>query len=143
MPSGPFDAMQGPLRELHQMAGWSGTAINYSPSGTTNPPWYDDTGGGDAGWDADGGVSITIRLIFGTAPRTSRGTGGGREITGDAEIAVDPSEHPAGKGGFTAGEGEENRATEIVDEDSGQRYRVLRVDDEHSGILVLDVEQLT
>lgn len=140
--SNPFDAIQAPVRQLHQQAGWSGWAINYAPDGSGGGSWYDDTGGSDSGWIDDGGEPITIRVETGTAPDVIRNAGG-REITGDATITVDPSEHPGGHEAFTNGAGENNRATEIVDEDSGERYQVNRVLDEHSGLLLLDCELLT
>ena len=139
--SNPFDAIQDNIRDLHQQAGWQGAIYTYSPA-DTDGEWWEDGGGttGD-GWN-ETTEPATIRVQFGTAPSVVRGAGG-REITGDATITVDPSEHPGGEAAYTNGDGEDNRATEIVDEDSGKRYRVLRVEDEHSGVLLLDAELLT
>lgn len=142
MPSGPFGAIQGHVSDLHQQAGWPGTAINYQPASDGSGDWFDDTGGGDDGWVDDGGEPITIRVDIGTAPDVIRRSGG-REITGDATVTVDPSDHPAGNDGFTNGNGTDRKATEIVDEDSGYRYRVNRVMDEHHGLLLLDCDLLT
>ena len=139
----PFDAIQSPIRSLHQQAGWQGTVYNYTPaeSDGSSSDWVDDSGGSDEGWD-ESSTSVTIRVETGTAPDVIRGAGG-REITGDATITVDPSEHPDGEDGFTNGQGDQNRATEIVDEDSNERYQVNRVMDEHSGLLLLDCELQT
>ena len=158
--SNPFDAIQAPVRDLHHQAGWLGTVVNYVPAETEDPDWFDDTGGGDSGWDDDGGEVVTIRVETSTAPSVIRGAGG-REITGDAVITVDPTEHPAGKDGYTNGEGTDKRATEIVDgvpeggygDDygtsygaeslEGTRYVVTRVEDPHNGLLVLQAELQT
>ncbi|MDL5361353.1 hypothetical protein [Halalkalicoccus sp. NIPERK01] len=142
MPSGPFDAIQSPVRNLHQQAGWPGTVYNHAPADDGSGDWYDDSGGGDDGWIEDDGVSLTIRVEVGTAPNIIRSSGG-REITGDATVTVDPTDHPDGKGAFTNGNATDRKATEIVDEDSGDRYRVLRVMDEHNGVLLLDCDLLT
>lgn len=142
MPSGPFDDIPRHVQGLHQQAGWPGTVYNYTPVDTTSGGnWYDDTGGGDEGWESDGGEAVTIRIETDVAPEVVRGAGG-RVIEGDVIVVVDPSDHSAGKAGFTDGKGEDARATEIVDEDSGERYRVLRVIDQHTGILRLDSEEI-
>ena len=138
--SNPFDAIQAPVRDLHQQAGWPGTVYTYTPDDSGGGEWYDDTGGGDDGWIEDK-ETATIRVETSTSPSVVRGAGG-REITGDAAITVDPTEHSGGADAFTAGDGADEKATEIVDEDSDKRYRTTRVDDEHSGVLVLDCELL-
>ena len=138
--SDPFDAIQGPVRDLHQQAGWPGTIYSYTPDDSGDGSWYDDTGGGDDGWIEDS-ETVTIRVETSTSPSVTRNAGG-REITGDAAITVDLTEHSSGAAAFTNGDGVDERATEIVDEDSGTRYRTTRVDDDHSGVLVLDCEVL-
>lgn len=141
MPTGPFDEIQEPVRDVHHQAGWPGTVYSYTPAGSGTGEWYDDTGGGDEGWTSDGGVAVTIRVETSTAPSSERGPSG-RVVEGDAVVIVDPTEHPGGKAAFTDGAGEDERATEVVDEASGQRYRALRVVDEHTGVLLLDSEEL-
>lgn len=140
MPSGPFDAIQGPVRQLHEMRSWPGTAHTYTPA-DSDGEWWEDGGGttGD-GWN-ETDQPVDIAVDFGTAPSVVRGPGG-REITGDAAVTVDPSDHPGGEAAFQNGGGDGNRATEITDGDSGTRYRVLRVEDDHSGVLILDCEEL-
>lgn len=136
MPSGPFAQIQADIRDLLHQSGWDGTVYNYTQDTSGGGDWYDDTGGGDAGWVEDSGTAITIRVEWGTAPEEVV-DGSGREILGDAVIAVDPTEAT-----FTDGGGEDDRASEIVDEDSGTRYRILRIRDEHHGVLILDCERL-
>ena len=138
--SNPFDAIQAPVRDLHQQAGWPGTVCSYTPDYSGDGSWWDDTGGGDDGWIEDS-ETVTIRVETSTSPSVVRGAGG-REITGDAAITVDPTEHSGGADAFTAGDGDDRKATEVLDEDSDKRYRTTRVDDEHAGVLVLDCELL-
>ena len=144
MPSGPFDAIQGPIRRLHEMRSWEGEVVNYAPASGSGGEWWEDTSGSGSGWSDDGGETVSIYVETTTAPKPIRGPGG-REITGDASITVNPADHPGGKSGFTAGAGEENRATEIVDSggDHQPRYKVVRVADERNGVLILDCELLT
>ena len=139
--SNPFDAIQAPVRDLHQQAGWPGTIYSYTPDDSGGGNWYDDTGGGDSGW-VEHSESLTIRVETSTSPSVLRGAGG-REITGDAAITVDPTDHSGGEDAFTNGEGADKRATEIVDEDSGKRYKATRVEDEHNGLLIIQAELLT
>lgn len=143
--SNPFDSIQAPVRGLHEQAGWPGQVHSFTPADEDDGgEWWDDSGGstGD-GWD-EHTEDVTIRVSFGTSPAVIRGAGG-REITGDAAITVDPSEHPGDKAAFTAGAGESVRATEITDLEGDQqpRYRVLRVENPHNGLLILDAELLT
>ena len=156
--SNPFDALAGPVRDLHEQASWPGVVLNFAPAADDTAEWYDDTGGSDAGWNDDGGESVAVRVEFGSQPRTVRGAGG-YEITGDAAITVNPTDHSRGRAGFTAGAGDDNRATEILDDPTGydynydgdydgipgrvRHYRVLRVANPHHGLLVLDCEALT
>ena len=137
----PFDAIQAPVRDLHQQAGWPGTVYTYTPDDSGEGSWYDDTGGSDDGWIEDS-ETVTIRVETSTSPSVVR-SAGGREITSDAAITVNPTEHSGGTDAFTAGDGDDRKATEILDEDSGKRYRTTRVNDEHIGVLVLDCELLT
>jgi hypothetical protein len=138
--SNPFDAIQPPVRDLHQQAGWPGTVYSYTPDDSGGGEWYDDTGGGDGGW-IENNETVTIRVETSTSPSVIRGAGG-REITGDAAITVDPTEHSGGADAFTAGDGDDRKATEVLDGDSDKRYRTTRVNDEHTGVLVLDCELL-
>lgn len=136
MPSGPFADLPEHVRDLHHQAGWPGVVYNYTAD-TTAGNWHDDTGGTDSGWTEDSGTAITIRIEWPTAPDAARDASG-RDVIGDALIDVDPTEAT-----FSDGEGEDERASELVDSDSGARYRVLRVRDEHTGVLRLDCKRLS
>ncbi len=128
---GAFDI--GPeIRDLHHRAGWSATAYN-DAGNTESGDWVDRSSDTN---DYDDGTAITIRIEWGPEAQESRGASG-REITGDAVIVVDPDEAT-----FTAGD-EETQATEIVDQDSKKRYRVLRVMDQQTGVLRLDCKRQT
>lgn len=132
MPSGPFADIQGEVKDLLHQSGWPGTVYNDDGS-TSGGDWVDR---GTETDDFDAGTAITIRVEWPRAANTVRSPSG-REISGDVIIVVDPDEAT-----FTSGD-EETLPSEIVDEDSGERYRVLRVIDEHTGVLRLDCEHLS
>lgn len=132
----PFDAIQAPIRDLHQQAGWSGTVYSYSPDGSSGGDWYDET---TDGW-VENSETATIRVERGgrTAAFTQT-TEGGVEIEADVVIVVDPTEvseivEPGG----------DRPASEIVDPagPTDTRYKTVRVDDDGSGLYLVQCERI-
>lgn len=145
----PFDQLNQHVQDLHNQAGWSGTVYNEVVS-SDDGDWVDRSAE-TVTWDD--GTDITIRIEASRQPDDRRDASG-RVVFGDVVIIVgrDPTDGYT-QGGYAEGGygtdalftgGDETRAaSEIVDDRTGQRYRVLRVRDQRTGVLRLDCEELT
>lgn len=134
----PFDGLAGPVRDLHDKAGWPGTIHNYAWEPTDDADssdWMDDDPVDESNW-SESTMTATIRIEWGMQEEQIRGPAG-REIEGGATIYINPTEADV-----TGGGGEQARATEITDSKTGARYRVARVRDREDGLLACDVERI-
>lgn len=130
--SNAFDDIGEHTIKLLHMSGHEGVVYNYSRR-SGEREWYEETI--ESEWIEDSGTPITIRVTHDSNELT-RGISG-RTLQGDASIAVDPSEAT-----FTYGAGENERASEVVDQRSGDRYRVTRIVNDHGGVWELDCERI-
>lgn len=120
------------VKRLHHRLGWYGRVYTDSYEGT------DPATGRDLWTPDDTGTECVIRVEQVDQPAPLELQGEGEEHTADAVIIVDPDEVTVNDG-----TGDFDRASEIVDESTGERYRVLRIRNEHSGVLRCDCEIMT
>lgn len=131
----PFDALDGPVRDLHWMAGWNGTVFNGDGSyfDDAGGDWVDGSGDPTLADHYDAGTDATIRIEARRAPTDTR-SDASREVYGDVVVIADPSEVD-----LTSGD-EATLPSIIRDDRTGELYRVLRVRDENTGLLRADCE---
>lgn len=142
MPTNPFAAIEGPVRDLHQEASWAGRVYTQHREG--------ETAGGRAAWSDPDTQDASIRIEWPQSRPNAATSGAGQELEGDAVIQIDASEVAVSDGSEMGGAygdtygtiyaSSELRASIIEDLRNGKRYRVLRVRDENYGILTCDVE---
>ena len=137
MKGNPFDALAGPIRELHRIAGHEGQLINYSaPTGSPND-WLDSDSSADD-FDPLDPEPLTIRVERSQEAFAARGSGG-PEIAADVAIFVDSTTvseivEPGG-----------DRPASVIIDPAGPtetRYQVVRVDDDGSGLWICQCERI-
>ena len=132
----PFGGLGGPIRDLHALAGHEGQLINYSASTSTANNWYDETDSSE--FDALDPEPITIRVERSTRAQSGQ-TAGGVEIDTDVVVFIDPSEVSE-----VVESGDDKPASVIIDPSgpSDTHYRVVRVDDDGSGLWLAQCERI-
>jgi hypothetical protein len=135
----PFDAIKAPVRNLHKQRSHTGTLINYEePTDPDSDDWYDE-GSTDSN-PAELPAETVAIYVERSEQASTRYGGGGIEIEADVVIVVDPTEPD----GPLVGADEDRPASEIVDptDSPSTRYRVMRVVDDGSGVVLLDAERI-
>ena len=131
----PFDAIAGPIRNLHAQAAHDADLINFEAASGSGD-WYDDSDTSE--FNALAPETVPIRVARGE-DAGSEYTAGGIEITADVVITIDPTDVSA-----IREPGGDLPASEIIDPagPSDTRYRVTRVDDDGSGLWLCQAERL-
>lgn len=127
----PFDAIDQHVTDLHHQAGWIATVYNDAGSAESDD-WVDRSSETD---DYTSGTDVTIRIEWSTETKEVRDAAG-RETFSEVVIVGDPAE-----ANYTAGD-DTTLATEIEDTRNGNRYRVLRVRDQDTGLVRMDAESV-
>lgn len=123
----PLDYLQQQTQQLLDDTGWQATVYNYTKDTTDGAEWYEETT--DTEWVEDDGTTATIRVepINVNYQNDESGT----RLSGQATVYVQPDVP------ISDGVGEDERASEIVDETTGVRYEVRAQRVQHNGTIRL------